>query len=161
MFLLKYINLWKFHAAHIFIDLVSPVIQFVNAIKFFVSTEGKVKFELPDFKFVEYLADEFKFSEVFIERLIEAFVNSIKLIVVNIDKNFTEEQTANYNLNVLLAFTNYVKTLNKWNKDMIYLKLASTMLIYLFSKSGDTLKDHEATTMVQLTYSDNKLHNRF
>jgi len=44
---------------------------------------------------------------------------------------------------------------------MIYLKLASLILIQLFTKQHGDLSDHEAITMVQLTYSDNKLHNRF
>ena len=161
MFLLKHINLWNFNSS-VFVDLVTPAIKFVEALKNFISQgTTKDKIESENFKFIEHLMDQFKLTESLIEKLIEAAVDSIKKLVANIDKSYVEGEEMPYNLFVILAFANYVKTLNKWQKDMIYLKLASLMLIKMFTKDNGTLSDHEAITMVQLTYSDNKLHNRF
>ena len=161
MFLLKHINLLKFNSS-VFVDLVTPAIKFVEALKNFISQgTTKDKIESENFKFIEHLMEQFKLTESLIEKLIEAAVDSIKKLVANIDKSYTEGETMPYNLFVILAFANYVKTQNKWQKDMIYLKLASMMLIHLFSKNNDTLSDHEAITMVQLNYSDNKLHKVF
>ena len=161
MFLLKHINLWKFNSS-VFVDLVEPAIKFVQALKNFISQgTTKDKIESENFKLIEYLMGQFKLTESLIEKLIEAAVESIKKLVANIDKSYVEGEDIPYNLFVILAFANYIKTQNKWQKDMIYLKFASMMLIHLFSKNNDTLSDHEAITMVQLTYSDNKMHNRF
>ena len=160
-FLLKHINLWKFNSS-VFVDLVTPAIKFVEALKNFISQgTTKDKIEPENFKFIEHLMDQFKLTESLIENLIDAAVDSIKKLVANIDKSYVEGEEMPYNLFVILAFANYVKTLNKWQKDMIYLKLASLMLIQMFTKDNGTLSDHEAITMVQLTYSDNKLHKRF
>ena len=161
LFLLKHINLWKFNTS-VFVDIVTPAIKFVEALKTFISKgTTKDKIESENFKFIEHLMDQFKLTESLIEKLIEAAVDSIKKLVANIDKSYTEGETMPYNLFVILAFANYVKTQNKWQKDMIYLKLASMMLIHIFAKNNDTLSDHEAITMVQLTYSDNKLDKKF
>ena len=161
MFLFKHINLWNFNSS-VFVDLVTPAIKFVEALKNFISQgTTKDKIESENFKFIEHLMDQFKLTESLIEKLIEAAVDSIKKLVTNIDKSYVEGEEMPYNLFVILAFANYVKAQNKWQKDMIYLKLASMILIHLFSKNNETLSDHEAITMVQLNYSDNKLNKKF
>lgn len=141
-----------------FHDTVIPCIKFVEGIKFTSNLNQKT---LAKHDFIEYLSKKFAFSDYWIKLLMDAFTDVIKNIIPDIDKDFTDAQKAEYFVNVLLAFFKYIKTQTKWQRDLIWLKLGSMILIYVAGKHGEELKDHEAQTMIQIAYSNNKLQQKF
>lgn len=122
-----------------------PCIKFINSFKLLLES----KIEPKAFVAVEYFNKTMDISTVFMLLLLDAFVYSIKLLC----KNIKEIQKAESNEEVILAFANYIRTLEKENRHMFYFKLASLMLIFIAGKNKNQLTNSNADLIIQLCYT--------
>jgi len=152
MFLL---GLWKFSR-----DYVIPVIQFIEAVKELlkVAIEQDEKIDAPSFQIQKYFIGRLsKFiNEELIKKIIVAFIEAVQEVCISIT---IEKADKNKQANVFAAFIEYLKPLNKYQRSMIYLKIASRILIAIVP--ADKLKGHTADVMVQMIYTNFKNKSKF
>ena len=130
-------------------DYIIPVIQFVNAIKKLLESEIDEK----TFEWKQYFAEYLGFAQDVIEFLVKVFAKAAKALCP------PDVITATVYKQIILQFANYVKTLEKRQRNFLYFKIASMMLMEWYSQrnKGETLKESECDFWLQFTYTYNKV----
>lgn len=133
-------------------DYVVPVINFMQAIKELLDAPVEGKDGAKNAYSKERFAEILKLSEEIIERLIYSFVAAVKDLLPEL----APPQTTYYN--VIKNFIKYVKDLPEGQRNMIFFKVASYMLLHWqkASKQKEVTTEHQADLLVQMVYSYNE-----
>jgi len=148
-FILAFLNTINLFASGIYKfvrDNVIPCISFVNAIKALLDQDMTVE----NFSATEFLKGKLAVYGKLLQILMAAFVDSVLKLLSNQKDLFKDKKYEN----IIIAFANYVKTLEKHQRNMLYLKLASMMLIFIAGTNKIDLSSSHADTLIQLTYSN-------
>lgn len=122
-------------------DYARPAILFIQGIKKLVETE------IPeDFKPNEYFIAFLRVPGEIVAKLLKAFKIAIKQLLPDL----TGEKDSY--AKILAAFANHVKTLEKRQRSMLYIKTAALMIIELISPRNE-ISESEADLLAQITYS--------
>jgi len=97
---------------------IIPVIQFVNAIKKLLESEIDEK----TFEWKQYFAEYLGFAQDVIEFLVKVFAKAAKALCP------PDVITATVYKQIILQFANYVKTLEKRQRNFLYFKIASVIV---------------------------------
>lgn len=130
-------------------DYIIPVIQFVNGIKALLESEIDEK----TFEWKKYFSDYMGIAQDVIEFLVKAFAKAAKALCP------PDIITSTVYKQIIIQFANYVKTLEKRQRNFLYFKIASMMLMewYSFRNKGEELKESECDFWLQFTYTYNKI----
>lgn len=129
-------------------DYILPVIQFINGIKNLLESEIDEK----SFEWKQYFSEYLGYAQDVIEFLVKAFVKAIKVLCP------PEIITGLNYKQAIIQFANYVKTLEKRQRNFLYFKIASMMIMEWYShrNKGEELKESECDFWLQFTYTYNK-----
>lgn len=136
-----------------------PIIKFIEVIKLLIDNE--------DFKtakpsktdkapaedktdWIAWIIEKLGWAKEMFDKFSTAFIKSLKTLLPDIitGKNFLE---------VLKQFIEYLRTLNNSQKAMLFIKLASLMLINLSPEKK--YKETESDFIIQTAYTHEKLFN--
>jgi len=131
------LSIWRFIR-----DKVVPVINFMQGIKKLAAGE----LTAADFNAIIFFRDFLGCQEEWIKAVITAFIESLKELVPHLEI-FKSKKPSNDN--IILAFVEYYKSLEKAQRSMLLCKLAS---LVIFNNEKDTKHNH-SDFIVQLTYS--------
>ena len=148
-----------FHSSAGFIvDYVNPCIKLVETIKFAL---GLDELDLSKFDIYKYIKETFNLETAFIAQMIAYFVDEVKELFPDIDKDFTDLQKEDYQNQILFHFIVVLRNMTQWQKDMFYLKICYTVLIKIAKLNGHELTANDSITLVQVAYAHNKLFQNF
>ena len=147
-----------YHSSWGFIfDSVLPCIKFIEAFKLAIRLN---KDEFAKFSFLDHLKDIMLFSDLMLTDFSDFFVSAVSSLFPDLKIAKPTEKSTVFE-NTLKAFLEYVKPMSMWQRDLIYLKLASLLLKSYADKQGHSMNDNDAISLVQISYANHKLHTNF
>lgn len=136
-------------------DYAIPAINFINTIKELVENPLTDEKAIKAFNYKDFFTNKLNVSYSLISNLLAAF----KAALLNLLPDIGKEKSYNA---MILAYANYVKTLENHQRNMVYFKTVSLMLVELINPRT-SIKDNEekistsdADLLTQLSYSYNR-----
>jgi len=136
-------------------DYAIPAINFINAIKDLIENPITDKKAIDAFDYKKFFTDKLNIAYSIISNLLAAF----KAAMLNLFPDIGEEKSYS---KMILAYANYIRTLEKNQRNMVYFKTVSLMLVELINPrtslpdNKEKISSSDADLLAQLSYSYNR-----